>query len=64
MKGYLSGDTRPKIVKKQISENVFKDVVIIKCQNCKKDYESNITLDIICPLCNTKYTQKHKYIKN
>lgn len=48
---YISGNSKPKIVKKEVSKNTFRDFFIVNCSKCKRRYEHEITFKVTCPYC-------------
>ena len=51
---YLSGDSKPKTVKKEVDVNIFRDLFKVTCPNCGKIFEQEIKYIITCPYCDWK----------
>lgn len=51
---YISGDAKPKLIKKEVSKDVFRDMLKVICPNCSKIFEHEVKFTITCPYCEWK----------
>ena len=50
---YVSGDSIPQKIKKEITQGVYRDVFKVICSKCFKQYISEISYKLTCPYCQT-----------
>ena len=48
---FVSGNPKPKLIRKEISKDVYRDVFKVTCPNCSKIVEHEIRITLTCPFC-------------
>ena len=49
---YIAEEIGIKIIKKEMSKGIFRDILKVDCKECHREFEHELSNKITCPFCN------------